>query len=156
MSKSKSKAKAARRTVAVTPTFLPNMAGIDKASLALAASVFPTVRGQKAAILAALALCGNNAPHRKVATMVGAFHKAATAKGCPVCRESMGDEYSGACAGNDAVTRWTVSVIGARVKVAPRGSRADRVANLWAFWFMGLKAADRAAVWASTGATLRK
>lgn len=130
------------------------LAGIAPESVKLASSTFPTLSVGKARILAALALCGNNAPHRKVATVAGAFHRGATPKGCARCRASLGKAYAGRCAGNDGVTRWTVSIVGEALRVAPNGSRADRVTNLWASWMMGLAPKARAAEWARIG-TLR-
>lgn len=149
-SKSKSKAKVARLTVATT-TLPYSLDGIAPESVTLASSVFPTLALGKARILAALALCGNNAPHRKVATVAGAFHRVATPKGCKACRATMGKAYAGRCAGNDLLCRVTVSEVGDMVKVAKGGSRADRVANLWAAWLMGLAPKARADQWARIG-----
>ena len=153
------KAKTASLKCAVLPFSLN---GIDKGSLALAREVFPKMLAdpkgaQKVRVLAALAECGNNADHRKVATMVGSFHKAATPKGCQVCREEMGEQYrERKCYGSHGTTRWVVSVVGDAVKVAPRGSRADRVGNLFAWWLMGLAPKDRDAAWKACGANLRR
>jgi hypothetical protein len=161
MTKKKKKAMTARPKCAV-PTLPHSVDGIGKESLALARVVFPKMladpRGTlKVRVLAALAVVGNNADHRKVATMVGSFHKAATAKGCSVCREEMGKEYrERKCYGSHGTTRWVVSIVGDAVKVAPRGSRADRVGNLFAWWVSNLPPQDREAAWKVCGENLRR
>jgi hypothetical protein len=150
VSKMKQKAKVARLSVA-TPILPYTLDGISRESVTLASSIFPTLSVGKARILAALALCGNNAPHRKVALVAGAFHRVATPKGCAACRATMRKAYAGRCAGNDLLCRVTVSGVGDALKVDKGGSRADRVANLWAAWLMGLGPKARAAQWARIG-----
>lgn len=147
--KSTNKAKVLRRS-STTPTLQYSLERITKESLALAPSVFAALSLSERRIVMALALEGNNAPHRKVARIVGAFHKSATAKACAKCREA-NENHRGPCAGNDGWTRVVVSTTGSALKTEKGGSRADRVANIFAHWFMGLKPTERTAYWNTLG-----
>lgn len=149
--KKKKKAKCARIVAHKNRVLSFSLDGISPESVTLAKQHFPLLSHGKERIIAALALCGNNAPHRKVATVARAFHRVANAKGCAACRATLKKKYAKKCEGNDLLCRVTVSEVGDLVKVAKGGSRADRVANLWASWMMDLEPKERATRWERIG-----